>query len=34
YFSDVFWPDWTFKNLDDAFQDYSKRQRRFGGVPE
>ena len=32
FFSDVFWPDWTSAHLDDAFRQYSKRQRRFGGV--
>jgi len=34
YFSDDFWPDWSSEHLDLAFQHYSKRQRRFGGVPE
>jgi len=34
YFSDDFWPDWGSEHLDLAFQHYSKRQRRFGGVPE
>jgi len=34
YFSDDFWPDWTSEHLDLAFEQYSKRQRRFGGVPE
>jgi undecaprenyl diphosphate synthase len=33
YFSDVFWPDWSSKELDEALDHYSKRQRRFGGVP-
>jgi len=34
FFSDDFWPDWDSDHLDLAFQHYSKRQRRFGGVPE
>ncbi len=33
FFSDTYWPDWTSENLDEAFSHYSKRQRRFGGVP-
>jgi undecaprenyl diphosphate synthase len=33
YFSDVFWPDWSSADLDEAFEHYRKRQRRFGGVP-
>ena len=31
YFSDVFWPDWTDDNLDEAIAYFAKRQRRFGG---
>jgi len=34
FFSDVYWPDWTSEHLDKAFSHYSKRQRRFGGVPD
>ncbi len=30
YFSDKFWPDFGIKDLEKAFLDYSKRQRRFG----
>ena len=33
FFSDAYWPDWTSEHLDEAFSHYSKRQRRFGGVP-
>lgn len=32
YFSDVLWPDFTEKDLDKAIEEYSKRNRRFGGV--
>ena len=32
FFSNVFWPDWTSKHLDEALTHYKKRQRRFGGV--
>lgn len=31
-FTDVLWPDFTSKNLDEAIEVYSERQRRFGGV--
>jgi undecaprenyl diphosphate synthase len=30
YFSDVLWPDFSVKNLDEALAEYAKRQRRFG----
>ncbi|MYD44294.1 MAG: di-trans,poly-cis-decaprenylcistransferase [Gammaproteobacteria bacterium] len=30
YFSDSFWPGFSLKELRAAFEDYSKRQRRFG----
>lgn len=30
YFSEKFWPDFTEKDLDGAFEDYALRQRRFG----
>lgn len=32
WFDNVLWPDFGVKDLDRAIQDYSKRQRRFGGV--
>ena len=32
YYSDVLWPDFTPKDLDEAIEEYSKRNRRFGGV--
>lgn len=32
YFTDVFWPDFTPKELDKALEEYSNRTRRFGGV--
>ena len=31
YFSDKLWPDFSEKDLDRALQDFSKRERRFGG---
>jgi len=34
YFSKKLWPDFTEKDLDDAIDDYSQRQRRFGGTPK
>lgn len=34
YFTDVYWPDFTEKELDKALHDYAKRQRRFGRVSE
>jgi undecaprenyl diphosphate synthase len=30
YFSPKYWPDFTEKDLDEAFSEYSRRQRRFG----
>ena len=33
YFSDLYWPDFTSSSLDEAFIQYRKRQRRFGGNP-
>ena len=32
WFSDILWPDFTPDDLDKAIIDYSKRNRRFGGV--
>ena len=32
YFTDILWPDFTGKDLDDAIIDYANRSRRFGGV--
>lgn len=32
YFTDVFWPDFGKEELDKAIQDFSNRNRRFGGV--
>ena len=32
WFSDILWPDFTADDLDKAIIDYSKRNRRFGGV--
>lgn len=31
YFTDVLWPDFTPEEFDQALDDFSKRQRRFGG---
>jgi len=31
YFSDKLWPDFSEKDLDKVLQDFSKRERRFGG---
>ncbi len=31
YFTDVLWPDFNTKELEEALQVYSERQRRFGG---
>ncbi len=31
YFCPKLWPDFSEKDLDKAFQDYAKRQRRYGG---
>ncbi len=32
YCSDVLWPDFTKEDLDKAIEEYSRRNRRFGGV--
>ncbi len=32
YFSDVLWPDFRRKHLEEAFEDYRKRRRRFGDL--
>ncbi|MGE4352798.1 MAG: polyprenyl diphosphate synthase [Oscillospiraceae bacterium] len=32
YFTDVLWPDFTAKELDRAIAEYSRRNRRFGGI--
>ncbi len=32
WFSDILWPDFTSEDLDKAIIEYSKRNRRFGGV--
>ncbi len=32
WFSNVFWPDFSTKDLDRAIDDFNKRNRRFGGV--
>ena len=32
WFSDILWPDFTSNDLDKAIIEYSKRNRRFGGV--
>ena len=32
WFSDILWPDFTSDDLDKAILEYSKRNRRFGGV--
>lgn len=32
FYSDVLWPDFTPADLDRAIEEYSKRNRRFGGV--
>ncbi len=32
WFSDILWPDFTTDDLDDAINDFAKRNRRFGGV--
>ena len=34
YFSDKFWPEWTKTDLEDAVDNYMKRDRKFGAVPE
>ncbi len=32
WFSDILWPDFTSEKLEEAFTEYAKRNRRFGGV--
>ncbi len=32
YFSDTLWPDWEASDLERALSDFSKRDRRYGGV--
>lgn len=32
WFSNTLWPDFTEKDLDNALEEYTKRDRRFGGV--
>lgn len=32
YFSDIYWPQWSAENLDDALAYFQSRQRRFGGI--
>ena len=32
WFSDILWPDFTVDDLEQAFRDYEKRNRRFGGL--
>lgn len=32
WFSDILWPDFTPKHLEQAIDDYNRRNRRFGGV--
>ncbi len=32
WYSNVLWPDFTTENLEEAIDDYCKRNRRFGGV--
>lgn len=32
YFTDKLWPDFTEKDLDEAINEFNRRQRRFGGV--
>lgn len=34
WFSDILWPDFGLQELTDAFEDFSKRDRRFGGLSE
>ncbi len=34
YFTDVYWPDFTPKELDKALADFAGRQRRFGKTGE
>lgn len=32
YFTEVYWPDFSVRELEKALDDFSKRERRFGGV--
>lgn len=32
WFSDILWPDFSEKDLEQAFRDYAARNRRFGGI--
>jgi undecaprenyl diphosphate synthase len=34
YFSKKLWPDWNGEDLQEAIDEYSRRERRFGGVKE
>ena len=32
YFTDILWPDFSTKDVDEAVENFMKRKRRFGGV--
>ena len=32
YFTDIFWPDFSKEDLEQAILTYQKRQRRYGGL--
>ncbi len=32
WFSDILWPDFSYKDLENAIDEFNKRNRRFGGV--
>ena len=34
YFSEKFWPEWTKSDLEEAVNEYLKRDRKFGAVPQ
>jgi undecaprenyl diphosphate synthase len=34
YFTPVYWPEFKKKHLEEALDDYAKRERRFGGLIE
>jgi undecaprenyl diphosphate synthase len=34
WFSNILWPDFTEKDLDEALMEFTKRERRFGGVKQ
>lgn len=34
YFTEILWPDFNSKHLEEALSDYSKRVRKFGGILE